>query len=119
MLSYLVKQSRWLLLSAVLASIAAGVCSVLLVAQINAALTVDGEAARAALAWNFGAVAVAAMATNMASSVLFERLSQRAQAELRRFTRYVDQGGPSRNSRKALADVFWALLNSAEFRLNH
>ena len=25
----------------------------------------------------------------------------------------------SRERKKALADIFWALLNSAEFRLNH
>jgi hypothetical protein len=32
---------------------------------------------------------------------------------------YVDKGGPSGDSRKALADVYWALLNSSEFILNH
>jgi hypothetical protein len=41
------------------------------------------------------------------------------EAELKRLVPYVDKGGPSKNSRKALSDVFWALLNSAEFRLNH
>jgi hypothetical protein len=40
-------------------------------------------------------------------------------AESTRFTAYVERGGPSGDPRKALADVFWALLNSAEFRLNH
>jgi hypothetical protein len=40
-------------------------------------------------------------------------------AEAKRFIAYVERGGPSADSRKALADVFWALLNSAEFRLNH
>lgn len=39
--------------------------------------------------------------------------------EERRLIRYVDSGGPSRDSRKALADVFWVLLNSSEFCLNH
>jgi hypothetical protein len=39
--------------------------------------------------------------------------------ESRRFVAYVERGGPSGDPRKALADVFWALLNSAEFRLNH
>jgi hypothetical protein len=42
-----------------------------------------------------------------------------AASELKRFVAYVDRGGPSSDHRKALADVFWALLNSAEFRLNH
>ncbi len=40
-------------------------------------------------------------------------------AEAKRFAAYVDGGGPSGDRRKALADVFWVLLNGAEFRLNH
>lgn len=36
-----------------------------------------------------------------------------------KFLRYLAAGGPSGDSRKALADVFWVLLNSAEFSLNH
>jgi hypothetical protein len=36
-----------------------------------------------------------------------------------RLVRYVDKGGPSGDKQKALADVFWALLNSSEFILNH
>jgi hypothetical protein len=39
--------------------------------------------------------------------------------ELDRFVKYVDAGGPRKNSRDALADVFWALLNSSEFIVNH
>jgi hypothetical protein len=39
--------------------------------------------------------------------------------EQRRFVAYVEGGGASRDHRQALADVFWVLLNSAEFRLNH
>lgn len=37
--------------------------------------------------------------------------------EMDRFTRYVEKG--SRQQGEALADVFWALLNSAEFVVNH
>jgi hypothetical protein len=40
-------------------------------------------------------------------------------SESKRFVAYVERGGASADPRKALADVFWALLNSAEFRLNH
>jgi hypothetical protein len=40
-------------------------------------------------------------------------------AEVDRLVHYVATGGPSRNSRRALADVFWVLLNSSEFILNH
>jgi hypothetical protein len=39
--------------------------------------------------------------------------------ELARLVKYVNDGGTDRNSRQALADVFWALLNSSEFMLNH
>ncbi len=39
--------------------------------------------------------------------------------ELARMTRYVDRGGPTLDPKQALSDVFWALLNSAEFVLNH
>jgi hypothetical protein len=40
-------------------------------------------------------------------------------AEVSRLVRYVDKGGPSGDSAKALSDVFWALLNSSEFMFNH
>ncbi len=39
--------------------------------------------------------------------------------EAERMLRYVQKGGPSGDSRKALADVFWVLLNSSEFIFNH
>lgn len=40
-------------------------------------------------------------------------------AELERLVRYVDAGGTSNDPRKALSDVFWAMLNSSEFLFNH
>jgi hypothetical protein len=39
--------------------------------------------------------------------------------ETARMVRYIDGGGPTRDSRQAVADVYWALLNSGEFMLNH
>ena len=36
-----------------------------------------------------------------------------------RFTAYVKSVGPQKDSRRALADLFWALLNSNEFDTNH
>lgn len=39
--------------------------------------------------------------------------------EAARFLKYVENGGVNDNPKKALADVFWALLNSTEFRFNH
>jgi hypothetical protein len=47
-------------------------------------------------------------------------LSRRAtSAELERLATYVDQGQSTGDRTKALADIFWALLNSPEFRFNH
>jgi hypothetical protein len=39
--------------------------------------------------------------------------------EAARLLDYVNRGGPSGDPKKALADIFWALVNSAEFILNH
>jgi hypothetical protein len=41
------------------------------------------------------------------------------EAESARMVRYIEAGGPTRDSRQAVADVYWALLNSGEFLLNH
>jgi hypothetical protein len=47
-------------------------------------------------------------------------LSRKPRAEeLERFVKFVDRAGAERDVKKALADVFWALLNSSEFILNH
>ena len=82
MLSHLINRFRGLLLAAAIVSIVSGACGVLLVSQINTALTVERHSA--ALAWTFAGLAVAAMLSRTLSSVLFERLSQHALAELRR-----------------------------------
>lgn len=39
--------------------------------------------------------------------------------ELGRLSEYVEQSGDDDQQRKALADVFWTLLNSSEFLFNH
>jgi hypothetical protein len=39
--------------------------------------------------------------------------------ELEKFASYVDRGGSAGDKKKALADVFWVLLNSPEFLFNH
>lgn len=38
--------------------------------------------------------------------------------ESERLVKYVDSGGPAKDPKRALSDVFWALLNSSEFLLN-
>jgi len=40
-------------------------------------------------------------------------------SESARLVKYVDGGGPTKDSARALCDVFWALLNSSEFCVNH
>ncbi|OYO31758.1 cyclic peptide export ABC transporter [Janthinobacterium sp. PC23-8] len=85
MLSYLISQSRRLLAAATLGSIVSGACSVLLLVQINRALTAGDGAARAALAWGFVGIAVLSALSHAVASVLFERLTQRAHAQLRQF----------------------------------
>ena len=53
-------------------------------------------------------------------TLFYAALSRAPRAEeLDRFRAYVDNGGPEKDPKKALADVFWALLNSNEFALNH
>ncbi len=42
-----------------------------------------------------------------------------APEELAQSVEYVERGGADNDPKKALADVFWALLNCAEFALNH
>ncbi|MFK7818521.1 MAG: DUF1549 and DUF1553 domain-containing protein [Planctomycetaceae bacterium] len=41
------------------------------------------------------------------------------QPEREKFVSYVQSGGATKDSKAALTDVFWALLNSSEFLLNH
>jgi hypothetical protein len=53
-------------------------------------------------------------------TLVMATLSRRATPEeSSRFAAYVETGGPTKDSNRALADVFWALLNSSEFALNH
>ena len=82
MFSHLINHFRGLLLAAAIVSVVSGTCGVLLVSQINTALTVEHHSA--ALVWTFAGLAVAVLLSRTLSSVLFERLSQHALAELRR-----------------------------------
>lgn len=40
-------------------------------------------------------------------------------SERKRMVAYLKRGGPTASQRKALTDIFWALLNSSEFSTNH
>lgn len=84
MLPYLIRRTRGLMTAAAIASILSGLFSVLLIAQINTALNSDA-ASRANAAWAFAGIALALMTCRMVSTALFERLGQRALAELRSF----------------------------------
>jgi putative ATP-binding cassette transporter len=84
MLKYLINQSRILLAGASLVSVFHGACSVFLVAQISSALTM-AEQESGTMALIFIATAVAVMLSYVGAAILFERLGQRAHAELRSF----------------------------------
>jgi hypothetical protein len=80
-------------------------------------------AARTSLDHNRSLHTIATARTSTArriESLYLLALSRRPRPdESARLIKYVEEGGPSRDSRKALTDVFWALLNSSEFILNH
>ena len=84
MLKYLINQSRLSLAGASLVTVFHGACSVLLVAQISSALTA-AEPERGTMAMIFIATAIAVMLSYVGAAILFERLGQRANAELRSF----------------------------------
>ena len=84
MLKYLIKQSKPLLLSASFVSILHGMGSVYLLAQISAALTTD-QFDRGQAALTFAVTALCVMFGYMIGAILFERLGQRAQSDLRSF----------------------------------
>lgn len=82
MLKYLIYRSRWLVLVAAVSSIIAGSCSVLLVIEINTAINATIEL-RTETAWRFGRVVAGALIFGVFANILFQRLRQRAIADLR------------------------------------
>jgi putative ATP-binding cassette transporter len=84
LLKYLISQSKSLLAGASAASVVNGACSVFLLTQISSALTAE-PIDRTEMALVFAATAVAVMFSYMIANILFERLGQRAHAELRVF----------------------------------
>jgi Protein of unknown function (DUF1553)/Protein of unknown function (DUF1549) len=54
------------------------------------------------------------------TSMYYLTLSRPPRAEeVQRLVPYLDNGGPSHNIQRAYEDVYWTLLNSPEFLLNH
>jgi putative ATP-binding cassette transporter len=82
MLLLLLSRSRGLLAAACCGSVASGVCGVLLIALINRALSLDA-APRSELAGPFVGVAALAMMCRLFANVSFQRLCERAHADLR------------------------------------
>jgi hypothetical protein len=66
-------------------------------------------------------VATAAVPTSRRVEELYlTTLSRKPRPEeLTRMVGYVERGGATGDHRQALADIFWALLNSSEFLINH
>lgn len=82
--AFLVRRFRGAMLVAALASVISGVCSVLLLAQINTALTA-GEVQASRPGLKFAAAAAASMLAGIFARILFQRLRQQAGAELWQF----------------------------------
>jgi len=69
-----------------------------------------------------GAVVASSFMSNAekVEALFLAALSRKPTAkEAKKFLDYVDRGGVSKSEKKALADVFWVLLNSTEFKFNH
>ncbi|MFT5756399.1 MAG: putative ATP-binding cassette transporter [Alteromonadaceae bacterium] len=82
-LRYLIRQSQWLLTTAILTSAICGVCVVLLIAQINQVLNTTAVQASQYIV-PFASLVLAVLVFQVLASTLFERLSQQAHAKLRR-----------------------------------
>jgi hypothetical protein len=69
-----------------------------------------------------GAVVAAPFMTNAGriEALFLAALSRKPRAEeAEKFLRYVERETTTAKQKKALSDVFWALLNSTEFKFNH
>jgi hypothetical protein len=78
------------------------------------AASLDGSRTLAAVSGGLGT------ATDKVGQLFLVVLSRRpTEAESQRLAAYVESGGPAKDPKAALADVFWALLNSTEFAVNH
>lgn len=95
-LRFLANRFRWALLVAALTSVVSGTCSVVMLTQINAALT-SQTVGTSRLGLQFTATAVTVLLAGMFSRILFQRLRQRITAELREFISTSILGAPFRH----------------------
>jgi putative pyoverdin transport system ATP-binding/permease protein len=107
-LSLLVSRFRWVFISAVAASAVAGASSVFLVSQISAALTSAASDADQ-VAVRFAVAALTSTLAGMLANILFERLRQQANAELRRHIAQRVMAAPL----KTVEDIGTAKVQSA------
>jgi putative pyoverdin transport system ATP-binding/permease protein len=107
-LSLLVGRFRWVFIGALVASAVAGASSVFLVSQISAALTSPpGETAQVAV--KFAVAAITSTLAGLLANILFERLRQQANAELRRYISQRVMAAPL----KTIEDIGTAKVQSA------
>jgi putative ATP-binding cassette transporter len=84
-LSYLIKQSQWLFITATIAGVISGICRVLLLTIINSVISAENMAVAMQQFWSFVACVTAGMLMRMLASVLFQQLEQYAHANIRYF----------------------------------
>ena len=85
MLKFLIQRSRNLLVMAIMAGIVSGACSVLLLTQINGAISASSQQELQSFILPFTALAVLGFLARAMSQTLFEQLSQNAHANMRHF----------------------------------
>ena len=85
MLKFLIQRSRNLLVMAIMAGIVSGACSVLLLTQINGAISASSQQELQSFILPLTALAVLGFLARAMSQTLFEQLSQNAHANMRHF----------------------------------
>ncbi|MBO1255104.1 cyclic peptide export ABC transporter [Alteromonas sp. 5E99-2] len=85
MLSYLIKQSQWLFITATIAGVISGACGVLLLTVINSTISSPTMDDAMNMLWPFIFYVTIGMLTRMLSLVLFHRLKEHVHANIRQF----------------------------------
>lgn len=85
MLFYLIKESRWLFITATIAGVMSGLCGVLLLTVINSVIAAETQTSAMQELWPFVAYVTIGMLMRMLASILFQRLKEHAHANMRLF----------------------------------